>query len=573
MAFLIPNNFDKSNTPPGEQMLFKKFSSDTENKNWNVLHSLDLSKHVNIMGEADFVVVTPKLGLLVIEVKSHRKITFTEEGWRYGNSNQFDLRGPFKQAKEAMYAIKEYLEKIDKHFSKVLFTYAACFPLTEFKTRSPEWHQWQIIDADLLYKKSISQICINIFNKEAEHMKSKGREFAAKQNLFSAEKVCNKIIKILRPTFETPDFFIMNSEQEKLLSSYTEEQFSAIDAMNNNERVIFTGAAGTGKTLLALESLRRAQNEYQNNRIALFCYNRLLGEHLEKIASEKIPGVIATNIHRWIKKEFPGCFRKLDESQKDYWDVLMKNVLEEILESEKFQNYFDFIIIDEAQDFLGNPLQLLLESLIRGGIPRGKWRMFGDFEGQNIFNFKSVDKEFFDEVRATDSANYNLSINCRNTKPISSYVELLGGLDNPYTKTLRDGNNVQPDFAYFKNQDEEINLVLENINQLISEGFKDSDIVLLSPFPEGCIAKNLLEKKEWKNRVTEFTSDNKDKIMYTTIGKFKGLEAPAIIITDFMSMDKNKNLFYVGISRALHRLSIFLHEDLKNDFNDRLMKK
>ena len=83
----------------------------------------------------------------------------------------------------------------------------------------------------------------------------------------------------------------------------------------------------------------------------------------------------------------------------------------------------------------------------------------------------------------------------------------------------------------------------------------------------------MLEKKEWKNRVTEFTSDNKDKIMYTTIGKFKGLEAPAIIITDFMSMDKNKNLFYVGISRALHRLSIFLHEDLKNDFNDRLMKK
>ena len=572
MAFLIPNNFDKSNTPPGEQMLFKKFSSDTENKNWNVLHSLDLSKHVNIMGEADFVVVSPKRGLLVIEVKSHRKITFTEEGWRYGNSNQFDLRGPFKQAKEAMYAIKEYLEKIDKHFSKVLFTYAACFPLTEFKTSSPEWHQWQIIDADLLYKKSISQICINIFNKEAEHMKSKGREFAAKQNIFSAEKVCNKIIKILRPTFETPDFFIMNSEQEKLLSSYTEEQFTAIDAMNSNERVIFTGAAGTGKTLLALESLRRAQNEYQNKRIAMFCYNRLLGEHLEIIASEKIPGVMATNIHRWIKKEFPGYFRKLDEYKMD-WDDLLNNVIDEILGSEEFQNYFDFIIIDEAQDFLGKPLQLLLDSLIRGGIPGGKWRMFGDFEGQNIFNSKSVDKKLFDDVRATESASFNLTINCRNTKPISSYIELLGGLQKPYTKTLRDGNNIQPEFAFFNNYDEQEDLVTESIRQLRNEGFKDSDIVLLSNFNEGCIAKKLLEKKEWKNRISEFDIKNKDKILYTTIGRFKGLEAPAIIITDFTSIENQQNLFYVGMSRALHRLSIFLHRDMKDNINEIVTNK
>jgi len=567
MALLFPNNFDKSNTPPGEQMLFKKFSSDTENKDWNVLHSLDLSKHVNIMGEADFVVVSPKLGLLVIEVKSHRKISFTEEGWCYGNSKKFDYRGPFKQAKEAMYAIKEYLEKIDKYFSKVLFTYAACFPLTEFKTRSPEWHQWQIIDADMLYKKSISQICINIFNKEAEHMKSRGREFAEKQYLFSSEKVCNKIIKILRPKFETPDFFIKNSEQEKLLSSYTEEQFSAIDVMNNNERVIFTGAAGTGKTLLALESLRRAQNEYQKNRIALFCYNRFLGEHLEKFASERIPGVIATNIHRWIKKEFPICYSNFDESQSNSWDILLTSVLEEIVGSDKFQNYFDFIIIDEAQDFFGNSLYLILESLIPSGIPGGKWRMFGDFEGQNIFNSKLDYKKQFDEVKKTDSAHYNLSINCRNTKPISTYIELLGGIKNPYSKILRDEINIQPDFAYYKNENEQINLVTASINQLNSDGYKDSDIVLLSPFTNECIAKKLLEKKDWQNRISEFSIINKDKILYTTIGRFKGLEAPAIIITDFMSMEMNQNLFYVGISRALHRLSIFLHVKLKNNIN------
>ena len=97
------------------------------------------------------------------------------------------------------------------------------------------------------------------------------------------------------------------------------------------------------------------------------------------------------------------------------------------------------------------------------------------------------------------------------------------------------------------------------------------DIVLLSHFTKECIAIKLLEKNNWQNRITKFSIINKDKIMYTTIGKFKGLEAPAIIITDFMSLEMNQNLFYVGISRALHRLSVFLHVRLKNNINEILI--
>ena len=126
---------------------------------------------------------------------------------------------------------------------------------------------------------------------------------------------------------------------------------------------------------------------------------------------------------------------------------------------------------------------------------------------------------------------------------------------------------------FFNNFDEQEDLVTESISQLRNEGFKDSDIVLLSNFHEGCIARKLLEKKEWKNRISEFDINNKDKILYTTIGRFKGLEAPAIIITDFTSIENKQNLFYVGISRALHRLSVFLHRDMKDNINEIVTNK
>src|SRR2546423_12101455 len=65
--------------------------------------------------------------------------------------------------------------------------------------------------------------------------------------------------------------------------------------MTRNPRVIFEGPAGTGKTLLAIESARRAAGD--GKRTLLVCFNRLLGQWLRHETESLGGGVTAGTLH------------------------------------------------------------------------------------------------------------------------------------------------------------------------------------------------------------------------------------------------------------------------------------
>ncbi len=67
--------------------------------------------------------------------------------------------------------------------------------------------------------------------------------------------------------------------EEKLLS-LTEEQYDRLDELEDNPRCLFEGAAGTGKTLLAVEYARRRARA--GDSVLLVCFNRLLGAWLQE---------------------------------------------------------------------------------------------------------------------------------------------------------------------------------------------------------------------------------------------------------------------------------------------------
>ena len=57
------------------------------------------------------------------------------------------------------------------------------------------------------------------------------------------------------------------------------------------------------------------------------------------------------------------------------------------------------------------------------------------------------------------------------------------------------------------------------------------------------------------------------KTKYCSIYRFKGLEAPAVVITDIEALNTaaQRSLLYVGCSRALHRLVILAHRGVRGD--------
>ena len=59
----------------------------------------------------------------------------------------------------------------------------------------------------------------------------------------------------------------------------------------------------------------------------------------------------------------------------------------------------------------------------------------------------------------------------------------------------------------------------------------------------------------------------KGRILFTTVRKFKGLEADVVILIDVdgstFNSDENRRVFYVGASRAKHLLKIFTMLDVE----------
>src|SRR5438552_8121274 len=106
--------FCPAGASPGEQEIFNLLRDDPLAAEWTALHSLDLAEHVRqVQGEADFVVLIPNEGIVVIEVKSHHSVVVDKHGWWLGCAAMPEKRGPFKQASDALHSIRTYLEQRD----------------------------------------------------------------------------------------------------------------------------------------------------------------------------------------------------------------------------------------------------------------------------------------------------------------------------------------------------------------------------------------------------------------------------------------------------------------------------
>ena len=118
----------------------------------------------------------PGKGILCIEVKGCRSLKVEGGLWYYGTKPQGDKRGPFKQASENMYSIRQYLLRKRPDLSKVVFWSAVIFPYITFSKSSPEWHNWQVIDARNYIARPISQLFLNVIDHARKLLAERSEE-------------------------------------------------------------------------------------------------------------------------------------------------------------------------------------------------------------------------------------------------------------------------------------------------------------------------------------------------------------------------------------------------------------
>lgn len=553
MARMIPAAIDADLAPPGEVDLFNSFRDNTP-ADWTVLHSVDIPKHVRqVEGELDFLVLIPGLAAVCLEVKSHQQVRRDEGMWRLGQDAP-NPRGPFKQASDAMHSTRRRLYD-HQGLSRVPFVSAVAFPRCQFDLPATEWEPWQVFDESDLKTSGLAAMVERVAKQH--RLKLSRVSTAVWFHPLDAEPTleqCDQITRILRPTFErsrSPK--ARRAEIAGEIRRYTEEQFEALDALEANPRVVFSGAAGTGKTFVAIEAARRAVG--RGERVLVICYNRLLGSWMRRELTPLEPLADVGTIHALMLRiagiEVPG------NSPASFWSQeLPLAALGALLDSHPLAESFDLVVIDEAQDICTPAYLDVIDLLLRGGLASGKLFAFGDFDHQTIYTGSDARPELAQRMTA---ATYTLHSNCRNRPRIGALASSAFGRA-PYRSYRRADDGIEVILRPFKDQHDQAAKLADLIDGLRSENYQLGDIAILSPLGQTAVHTTLqAPHAAW---ITSAENPLPGRIRTSTVHAFKGLEATAVIITDLsdMTTTQARQLLYIATTRATDRLAVLVDE-------------
>ena len=561
MARMIPPLISRKDSPPGEIEIFDLLRTDENTKDWIVLHSLDIPQHIRqIEGEADFLVIVPSGAVVCLEVKSHLSASRDKTGmWKLGDDSPTH-RSPFKQSSEAMHSVRGQFKKIGS-LKAVPFVSLVVFPRCVFDVSSPEWEKWQVIDEPLIR-------ILGIGNAVSRAIKAARRKYETGPNcgwFVESEKQpnieqCELILQKLRPAFERHRSPKQRLESQQIeMKRYTEEQYSALDLLIANKRIVFSGAAGTGKTYLAVESARRSV--LAGKKVLFVCFNRLLSEWLKREIPTVDGKIFTSSLHAFMLQVADVGVG--NRSNSDFWTKDLPRLgTEKLLSGSEYFEYFDQIVVDEAQDICSDINLDFLDLCLKDNFKSGSFTFFGDFERQRIYsnddNFKLLEQR-------SSFVNAELSVNCRNRPRVGDLAGVVSGFGHPYKKYLRPDDGIEVGIYPYSSKEEQINNVVRQIEICRSEGYELDQIVLLSSVNNQSVSRILPKPAvDWISEASAFSNG---KIRSSTVQAFKGLESSVVILTDFNDLKDlhERQLLYVGASRSTEKLIINLHSSTQSE--------
>lgn len=539
MAIMIPHVPNDFTPESREGEMFSSLQKLPDD--YYVFHSFRI---INIVdsewkeNEIDFVIFNRNKGIICLEAKAGQ--VRCEQGiWYY--SSGAEMRDPFTQANGNKWKLHNEIYRfyrnndILKHckmLSSVWFPSVSVHTLSRINLPTNASRDLILTAEDLSDPKSSIERIFSIQTSIKEY----GERVSVEPGL-TKQEADSLLQNILCPSFNIlPSKTLELDYKREKFNALIAEQCNLLNYLEEQRSAVINGAAGTGKTMLALEKARR--HSAKGEKVLFMCFNVKLKEFLE--TNYHYPNVDHYTID--------GFACKICNTPKADFGDLEYRLLE--MEEEHLFPY-QHIIIDEGQDFGQSRIEEAsilkqLENIILS-TDNGTFYVF--YDKLQIVQSKKL-PAFIEEA----DCRLTLYKNCRNTrriaetsfKPLQTEPKLF---DSAIPGTL-------PKILFAAGR--EIKVALDKaIHNILDNGI--TNIQIISCAASGCSS---LEEYLTENGRYDY---QKIKIAFTTCRKFKGLEADAVILVDVdhnAICDQNK-LFYVGASRA--RLDLFIICNLSDE--------
>ena len=585
MATMIPETISPA-APPSEQLVFRLLRDDPAAGGWVVIHSSGHGVDAGRPREIDFLVLIPNYGILCVEVKGGG--FRVENGQWHSRASGQPVEYPVRQAENAMYALKSELERqfgASSDVAQLPLDCAIVFSDVDWPDdvrRPPR----QVIDySDLRSNLSLG----GRLQAAALRMRPATGRRAGAPPLTAA--MANRLRQYLAPDFTMelvaavgPQLDIIDDQLIRL----TEEQYAALDLARDNDRCLFRGAAGTGKTMLALECARRAATA--GHRVALGCYNRLLGHWLAQ-QTQGVAGVAAgafwdalmrpVIVGSPVGPDFAAA-EQGGVAERDWYEQVYPEYARRALRHAGPQ--FDVLILDEAQDLCQSPYLELLDLALAGGLAQGRWAMLGDFTNQAIYLSQAADPERALLAYFPHPARRNLYINCRNAPPIARDTARVAGYAAPETR-LREVPAPHPRYLYWQDTGQLSDLLDEEVHRLLGQDVRIGEIAVLAT---GRLENTGLDvaRSYGSYPLADYSRGQRldipaadagggaagPHLKFCTVQSFKGLESNVVILILGSLRDRPFDAAnaYIGMSRARGALTVLAHAGLQAEVEARL---
>ena len=553
------------------------------------------------LAHPDFVVMHPRRGLLVLEVKDWRLSTIQRadrQTWEImPDGVPKSVINPLEQARQYAHTVVKALERDAQlvqpegnHHGKLAFpwSYGVVFPNITRKQFEAAELQQAIEPQRVVCQDEMGE------SVDAENLQSRlwGMFPYMMRGVMSLPQL-DRVRWIMFPEVRVPTQGALfgdapregdaGAQYPDIMRVMDLQQEQLARSLGDGHRVIH-GVAGSGKTMILgyrAEYLAKAQTP-TSKPILILCYNEPLAVKLASIMQAKglATKVHACNFHKWCRQQLVAYGQTIPAQGGRMFHEMVANVIRAVDRKQIPSGQYQAILIDEGHDFAPEWLRLVTQMVD----PATNSLLLLYDDAQSIYERSRTRQFSFKSVGVLAQGRTTiLKINYRNTKQILQTASLIAadlltaddqGDDGiPLLTPISCGRDGEaPLVIRLPSLREEANKIAELLAEAHDQGHAWGDMAIICRrhwVMEACAAALARKRLPYQLRKGAGSyHPNADTIKLLTIHASKGLEFPVVALPGIGHMPaagddehEEARIFYVAATRATERLVIGVSGD------------